>query len=269
MKTLITFLLLLSSMAFGQTDPNQRLVCSFQNGYFKVFDGAQRFEFYVGSFANKIECGRDFGIAITATKFLTYFQGQFQEKYVGGNGSHISQLRGRLAVAVMGPHLIVAKAGGPIIEKYLPGSTPPTLELSSSIGVISKKPFLIFTDGATITEEYIHNMNYQILVAGREVAGALVGNSMITYHDGVVSEKYIVSRRSTDTIVSGRSKILAASLGNYFMIFDGTRGQFAEEYVGGPGRVEVREEGAYLFFSNGKITRYHLGSGTFESFSNN
>lgn len=265
MKILIALALLISSVAFAQTGPGPRLMCSFENGYFRVFDGAQKHEKYIGGSVGTVECGRDFGVLISGPKFVTFFQGNFNDKYVGGNGSRAFMLRGRLAVAVMGSYLVVAKAGGQIIEKYLSGNAVPSIDLSSSLGVIASAPYLLFTDGTNVVEKYVGNMNYLQLVTGREVAGALAGNYLIVYNNGSVTDKYIGNRSGNEVLVSGRSKILAASIGNYFYIYDATRSQFRDEYVGGAGRVEVREDGAYIVLQNGKITRYNLTFGQFES----
>lgn len=265
MKILLILGLLISSMAFAQNGPGPRLMCSFENGYFRVFDGVQKYEKYIGGSVGSVECGRDFGVLISGPKFVTYFQGNFNEKYVGGNGSRAFMLRGRLAVAVMSSYLIVAKAGGQIIEKYITGNGVPTLEVSSSLAVIANAPYLYFSNGNTVVEKYVGNMNYLQLVSGREVGGALAGNYMIVYNNGSVTDKYIGNRSGNEMLVGGRSSILAASIGNYFVIYDASRSQFRDEYVGGPGRVEVREDGAYIVLPNGKITRYNLTFGQFES----
>ncbi len=266
MKFIITLVLLLSSMAFAQNNPGPRLMCSFESGNFKVFDGIQKYEKYVGGSVGTVECGRDFGALVAGSRFVTYYQGNFQEKYVGGNGARSFMLRGRLAVAVMSSYLIVAKAGGQIVEKYISGNNNPTIELSSSLGVIANDPYLIFTDGTNIVEKYVGgNMNAPILVAGRDVGGALVGSYLIVYHNGSVTDKYIGSRGPNDTLIGGRSQILAASVGSYFIVYDAQRSSFRDQYVGGPGRIEVREDGAYIVLSNGRMTRYSLMNGSFET----
>lgn len=265
MKFIITFVLLLSSVAFAQNGPGPRLVCSFENGNFKVFDGIQKYEKYVGGSVGTVECGRDFGALVAGSRFVTYYQGNFQEKYVGGNGARSFMLRGRLAVAVMSSYLIVAKAGGQIVEKYISGNNNLNMELSSTLGVIANDPYLLFTDGTNIVEKYVGTMNAPILVAGRDVGGALVGSYLVVYHNGSVTEKYIGSRTQNDTLIGGRSQILAASVGSYFIIYDAQRSSFRDQYVGGPGRIEVREEGAYIVLPNGRTTRYNLMNGSFES----
>ncbi len=266
MKFLITFVFLLSSVTFAQNTPGPRLMCTFNNGIFRVIDGIQKYEKYIGGSVGTPDCGRDYGVLIAGPRFVTYFQGNFQEKYVGGNGARVSMLRGHLAVAVMGSYLIVAKAGSQIVEKYISGNNTPTIELSSSLGVIANDPYLFFTDGTNVVEKYVGgNMNAAILVSGREVGGALVGNYLIVYNNGTVTDKYIGSRTQNDTLVGGRSQMLAASIGSYFVIYDAQRSSFRDQYVGGPGRVEVREDGAYIVLPNGRMTRYNLMNGSFES----
>ncbi|MES2527572.1 MAG: hypothetical protein V4598_10810 [Bdellovibrionota bacterium] len=266
MKFMVAFVLLLSSVAFAQNTPGPRLMCSFVNGTFKVFDGAQKYERYVGGSEGTLDCGRDYGALVAGPRFVTYFKGNFQDKYVGGNGARSFMLRGHLAVAVMSSYLIVAKAGGQIVEKYISGNNTPVIELSSSLGIIANNPYLLFTDGTNIVEKYVGgNMNAPILVTGRNVGGALVGSYLIVYNNGSVTDKYIGSRTPNDTLVAGRSELLGASIGNYFYVYDAQRSSFKDEYVGGPGRVEVREEGAYITLPNGRITRYNLLNGSFES----
>jgi hypothetical protein len=265
MKFLIALVLFVSSSAFAQNSPDSRLICSFKNGYFKVVDGAQKYEKYIGGSVATVECGRDFGVLIAGPNFVTYFQGDFNERYVGGIGSRAFMLRGRLAVAIMSSYLVVAKAGGQIIEKFISGNSIPTLKLSSSIAVIANAPYLLFTDGNNIVEKYIGNMNYLQLVVGPDIGGALAGNSLIVYNKGSVSEKYIGNRSGNEALIAGRSPVLAVSIGNYFVIYDATRSGFRDQYVGSAGRVEVREDGAYIVLPNGKITRYNLTFGQFES----
>ncbi len=265
MKLLLTFLILLSSVAFAQNIPAPRLVCSFNNGIFRVIDGIQKYERYVGGSVGEVDCGRDYGVLIAGPRYVTYFKGNFQDKYVGGNGARISMLRGHLAVAIMGSYLIVAKAGNQIIDQYIPGSVDPKIELSSSMGVIANGAYLLFTDGLKVVEKYVGNMTNPLLVTGRNVGGALVGNYFVVYSNGSVTDQYVGSRTQNDVIVGGRSELLAASVGSYFIVFDAQRSQFKDTYVGSSGRVEVREDGAYIVSPSGRMTRYNLASGQFES----
>ena len=113
---------------------------------------------------------------------------------------------------------------------------------------------LFFTDGTNVVEKYVGSTINPILATGRNVGGALVGNYLIVYNNGSVSDKYVGSRTQNDLLVGGRSRILAASIGSYFTVYDADRSQFLDEYVGGPGRVEVREDGAYIVTSHGFAT---------------
>ncbi len=108
-------------------------------------------------------------------------------------------------------------------------------EVSSSLAVIANAPYLYFSNGNAVVEKYVGNLNYLTLVSGRGVGGALAGNYMIVYNNGSVTDKYIGNRSGNEML------------------------------VGGPGLVEVREDGAYIVLQNGKISRYNLTFGKFES----
>lgn len=266
MKLILVLALVLSSLAFAQTGPGPRIMCSFENGYFRVFDGTRKFEKYVGGTAGTVECNADFGALVSGPYFTTYFQGNFTQKYIGGNGAKTFLVRGRMAVAMMGSYLIVAKAGGQIIEKYLSGNGTPVIEASSSVAIIALGSYLYGTDGNNVAEKYVGNMQNPILVTGRNLGGALVGSYLVAYNNASFSDQYIGSRGANDTLVGGRAaRLLAGIVGNYFVIYDADRSSYKSTYVSSGGRVEVREEGAYLIAPNGRMTRYNLMSGSFES----
>ncbi len=266
MKFMVAFVLLLSSMAFAQNNPGPRLMCSFENGYFRVFDGVQKYEKYIGGSSGQVECNGDFGVLVSGPYFTTYFQGNFSQKYVGGNGAKVFKVRGRMAVAIMGSYLLVAKAGGQILEKYLSGNDIPTIESSSSVAIIAMGSYILATDGNSIAEKYVGNMQNPILVAGRNLGGALVGSYLVTYNNGSLSDDYVGSRGANDSLVGGRqARLLAGSVGSYFVVYDADRSDYKSQYVGAQGRVEVREEGAYFTLPNGRMTRYNMMTGSFES----
>ncbi len=266
MKLMLAFALLISSVAFAQNWPEPRIICSFDGGYFRVIDGIQKYEKYIGGSNGQVDCNGDFGALVTGSYFTTYFQGNFSQKYVGGNGAKAFVVRGRMAVAVMGSYLLVAKAGGEILEKYLSGNDAPIIEVSNSIAMIAIGSYLMATDGNNIAEKYVGGMRNPILVAGRNLGGALVGSYLITYNNASFSDEYIGSRGANDSLVGGRyARLLAASIGSYFVVYDADRSDYKSFYVGTQGRVEVREEGAYLIAPNGRMTRYSVMTGNFES----
>lgn len=262
MKFVIVLSFLFSTLAFAQRPPG--MMCTFDNGYFRVYDGMQKHEKYIGGSSGTVECSREFGALVTGSKFVTYQKGSFNEKYVGGNGARVFNVRGRLAVAVMGSYLIVAKAGGSILEKYISSSSTPFLDLSSTVAILNVGSYILASDGNEIVEKYVGSTDNPILSAGRELGAAIVGSYLVVYNNGTIVDKYIGSRNANDSMAGGRSKVIAASIGDRFVIYDGFRSQFQEYYVGDPGRVEVREDGAYHITQSGRITRYNMMSGSFD-----
>lgn len=267
MKILILLCLLLSSLALAQA-PRPRLMCRFENGYFKVTDGTQRWEKYIGTSTNpQVDCGSDFAVGAAGPYFVTFWSGQISEKYIGGNGSNSLLRRGHLAVAMYDSYLVVARAGGQILQKYVSGTGVPVIEASSSLAMIIYGSYLLTTDGATIQEKYVGSTTDPVLSVGRGIGGALLGSYLLVYAGGRVQEKYVGSRGGNDMIVAGRrAPLIAAAFGSYFQVFDVQRNSFKETYLGTSGRVEVREEGAYHQAPNGRITRYDLATGQFSSF---
>lgn len=264
MKYIILLSLLVSSFAFAQS-PRPGMMCTFENGYFRVFDGMNKYEKYVGGSQGRVECSRELGALVTDSRFVLYSNGSFTEKYVGGNGARIFSVRGRLAVAVMGSYLLVARAGGSILEKYISTSSQPVFDVSSTNVILSIGSYIYASDGNEIVEKYVTSGQNLSLVAGREVSGALVGSYFVIYNNGTIVDKYVGTRGANDSLAGGRSKIVAASVGNYFLVYDGARSQYQEYYVGQGGRVEVREDSAYHISNSGRMTRYNLMSGSFES----
>lgn len=264
MKFIIVLSLLISSFAFAQS-PRPGMMCTFENGYFRVFDGMNKYEKYIGGSQGQVECSRELGAVVTESRFVTYSNGSFQEKYVGGNGARVFSVRGHIAVAVMGSYLLVAKSGGRILEKYMSTSSQPVMAISSTNVILSVGSYIFASDGNEIVEKYVTSSQSPILSAGREVSAALVGSYLVVYNNGTIVEKYIGSRGANDSMVGGRAKVIAASIGNYFIVYDAFRSQFQDEYIGQSGRVDVREDGAYHISQSGRITRYNLMNGSFEN----
>lgn len=263
MKFIIALSLLISSFAFAQS-PRPGMMCTFENGYFRVFDGMNKYERFVGGSRGHVECSREIGALVTDSRFVTYSNGTFQDKYVGGSGAKAFGVRGHLAVAVMGSYLLIAKSGGRILEKYMSTSATPVMDISSTNVILSVGSYIFASDGNEIVEKYVSSSQNPILSAGREVSAALVGSYFIVYNNGSIVEKYVGSRSANDSMAGGRSKVIAASIGNYFFVYDAFRSQFQNEYIGQSGRVEVREDGAYHISSSGKMVRYNLMSGSFD-----
>jgi hypothetical protein len=263
MKFIIALFVLISSFAFAQS-PGPGMMCSFENGYFRVYDGMNKYEKYVGGSQGSAQCGRQISALVTDSRFVTYSNGTFQDKYVGGNGARIFRVRGRMAVAVMGPYLLVAKAGGSILQEYLTTSAAPSFDISGTNVILSIGQYIYASDGNEIVEKYVTSNQNPILSAGREVSGALVGSYFVIYNNGTIVDKYVGNRGGNDSLAGGKAKVIAASVGNYFVVYDAFRSQFQDEYVGQGGRVEVRDDGAYHVSQSGKITRYNLMSGDFD-----
>ncbi len=265
MKFIIALSFFISSLAFAQTPPN-RIMCSFENGYFKVFDGPQRYEKYVGGREATVDCASDFGAMVSNGRFVTYFRGNFQEEYISGNGLHRFLVRGHLAVAIMGYYLVVSKAGGGIVEKYLSGTINPVMQVSSSLAMIANNSYLYATDGNQIVERYIGSLKSPLLVSGRGMGAALNGDYLYVYHNGKISDDYIGGSSGNDSLAGGRTaQLIAASVGKKFVVYDGRRGNFQEYYTGKSGKVEVRDEGAYHIAIDGDMTRYNVLTGSFET----
>lgn len=262
MKFIILLSFLFSSLAFSQS-PRPGMMCTFENGYFRVFDGMNKYEKYVGGSHGQVECSRELGALITDSRFVLYSKGNFNDKYVGGNGARLFKVRGRLAVALMGSYLLVANADGRIMEKYVSTSSG-TMNVSSTVAMVNIGSYIYATDGNEIVEKYVGSNLQPILVSGRGVGAALMGSYFIVYNNGTMVDKYIGSRSAADSIAGGRAKVIAASVGNYFVVYDAFRSQFKDKYVGESGRVEVREEGAYHVTNAGRITRYNMTTGDFD-----
>lgn len=268
MKTILFLIALISSQfALAQAPRPPRLICSFENGYFRVTDGFQRWEKYIGSTANpKVDCGSDFGIAAAGPYFVTFWQGQITEKYVGGNGANSVLLRGHLGVAMFTNYLLVARAGEQVIEKYIGGNSIPTIEASSSLALIVYGSYLYMTDGREVKEKYIGTTTNPILSVGRDIGAALLGSYLVVYANGNTQDKYIGSRSAADSVVAGRlAPLVAVATSNYFIVYDVQRNSMKEQYIGTGGRVEVRQDGAYHVSNNNRVTRYDLQSGSFSS----
>lgn len=266
MKTLTVLLLaLFTTLAMAQA-PRPRLMCMFDGGYFKVSDGIQKWEKYIGSTTNSVvDCGSDYAIGVGGPYFVTFWNGVIKEEYVGGNGARAFLLRGHMAVAVMSSYLIVAKAGEAIIEKYISGSGTPIIEASSSFALVTYGSYLLGTDGKTVTEKYVGNVTNPVLSVGRDVGAALMGSYLLIYANGQIQDEYIGTRNSNDMIVAGRkAPLVAAAIGSNFYVYDVQRNIIRNAYTGA-GRVEVREDGAYHWSSSNRISRYNLSTGSFEN----
>lgn len=266
MKTLTLLIFtLFSAFALAQT-PNPKLTCKFEGGYFKVSDGVKRWEKYVGSTANPVvDCGSDYAVGVGGPYFVTFWNGVIKEEYVGGSGARAFLLRGHMAVAVMSSYLIVAKAGEPIIEKYISGSGTPVIDASSSLALMAYGSYLYASDGKTVIEKYVGSVTNPILSAGRDIGGALMGSYLLIFANGKVRDEYIGSRSSKDMIVAGRkSALVAAAVGSSFYVFDAQRNVIRNSYTGA-GRVDVREDGAYHSTTNNRTTRYNPATGVFEN----
>lgn len=267
MKTVISLVILLvSQMALAQV-PRPRLICSFDNGYFRVTDGIQRWEKYIGSTSgSQVQCGSDFGVGVGGPYFVTFWQGQITDKYVGGNGASTLLVRGHMGIAFMGSYLLVARAGEAVIEKYIGGNSIPVIEASSSLALISYGPYLYVTDGREVEEKYVGISNNPILSVGRDIGAALLGSYLMVYANGSLQDKYIGNRSATDSLEAGRlSPLVAVSTSSYFIVYDAQRNEMKDTYTGSAGRVEVRADGAYHFGANNRITRYDLATGNFTS----
>lgn len=267
MKTFIALaFLLLSQIALAQS-PRPRLHCTFESGYFRVTDGYQRWEKYIGTTTNPVvDCGSDYGIGAAGPYFVTFYRGVISEKYIGGNGARSLLLRGHMGIAVYPSYLIVAKAGGQIIEKYIGGNDTPVIEASGSLAMITYGSYLYVTNGTEIEEKYIGTINYPVLSVGRDLGAALLGSYLLVYANGNIQEKYIGSRSEGDMVIAGRqAPLIAVATSNYFIVFDVQRNAMKEQYIGNSGRVEVRADGAYHFSANSRVTRYDLQTGNFSS----
>lgn len=266
MKFILLFGLLLSTLATAQS-PRPRLMCQFDGSYFRVTDGVQRWEKYIGITSNpQVDCGSDYAFGVAGPYVVTFWKGQITEKYVGSNETRAFILRGHLGIAVKGPYLIVAKAGLPLIEKYMGGNEMPVIDASSSLALISWGSYLYATDGRSIQEKYVGLAHYPVLSVGRDIGAALMGNYLITYANGVMDDEYIGTRSGQEVLVAGRAApLIALSTGSYFIVYDVTRGLKRDTYIGQAGKVEVRADGAYHWQANGRITRYNLSSGAFEN----
>lgn len=267
MKTLIIVIFsLFASLASAQA-PRPRLMCKFENGYFRVSDGIKKWERYIGLSSNPmVDCGSDYGIGAAGPYFVTFWEGQITQTYVGGNGARSFLLRGHMGIAVMGSYLLVAKAGGPVIQKYLSGNAEPVIQASSAMALLSYGSYLLATDGITITEKYVGTVTNPILSVGREVAGALLGSYFLVYVNGQIQDDYVGSRYAHDMVVAGRqSAIVAAAVGSNFIVYDVQRNVTRQSYTGA-GKVEVREDGAYHWSAtSNRITRYNPETGAFEN----
>ena len=268
MKTLTIFILsLFTTFALAQA-PRPKLMCKFENGYFRVSDGIKKWEKYIGLSSNPVvDCGSDYGIGAAGPYFVTFWNGVITQKYVGGNGARAFLLRGHMGIAVMSSYLIIAKAGEPIIDKYLSGDAEPVIQASNALALLSYGSYLLATDGRTITEKYVGTVTNPILSVGREVGGALMGSYFLVYANGQIQDDYIGSRYSHDMIIAGRQlALVAAAVGSNFIVYDAQRNVIRDAYTGA-GRVEVREDGAYHWSANSnRITRYNPETGAFNNF---
>lgn len=266
MKTLIFLTIALFSTFVVAQAPRPRLMCKFEGGYFKVSDGVKRWEKYVGSTTNPVvDCGSDYAVGVGGPYFVTFWNGVIKEEYIGGSGARAFLLRGHMAVAVMSSYLIVAKAGEPIIEKYISGSGTPVIEASNSLAIMAYGSYLFASDGKTVIEKYVGSVTNPVLSAGKDLGGALMGSYLLIFANGKIRDEYIGSRSSKDMIEAGRkSALVAAAVGSSFYVFDAQRNVIRNSYTGA-GRVEVREDGAYHSTTNNRMTRYNLATGAFEN----
>jgi len=266
MKSLIVLVLsLFTTLAMAQA-PRPRLMCMFENGYFKVSDGVRKWERYIGLSSNPVvDCGSDYGIGAAGPYFVTFWNGQITQTYVGGNGARSFLLRGHMGIAVMSSYLIVAKAGEPVLQKYLSGNANPVIQASNAMALLTYGSYLLATDGKTITEKYVGTISNPLLSVGREVGGALIGSYFLVYANGQIQDDYIGARNSNDMIVAGRqSAVVAASVGSNFIVYDAQRNVIRSAYTGS-GKVEVREDGAYHWSMSNRITRYNIATGSFQN----
>lgn len=266
MKFVVMLSFLISSFAFAQS-PRPRLQCMFDRGYLKISDGIQRWEKYVGNQAeSQVECGADFAMGYAGPHLITFYRGQFEDKYVGSNAMKKLVVRGHLGVFLSGPNLLAVRAGGRIIDKYIGSNPSPMIEASNSMALILHGPYLLVTDGETIEDKYVGSLADPLMSVGREMGVVLAGSYLLVYAKGRIQDKYIGSRSRNDSVVAGRrSALVAAAVGKYFVIYDLFRNSFEDTYLGQNGQVEVREDGAYHFATDGRITRYRNLDGRFES----
>lgn len=276
MKVLL-FLLVLAAgfspvFSFASSEEEERgdnrLACDFSRGHFRVFDGAAKFEKYVGG-ADPAEvqlaCGKGVAAAIVGGSFLFFEGGQFTEKYVGSAPVNRRQVAtGRdFAAAVVGGDFVIAREGK-IATKYVGASDrAPVLDAGKNVAVAVVGSTFLATDGAVILEKYVGAAERVLVAAAADAGGALVGATFVGFAGGKIVEKYVGSAGHDDQI-RGKGRLVAASFGSYFLVLDGLRGVIKDQYVGSAGAVNIRGDVAVFTGRDGREQSYSLVTGAFE-----
>lgn len=243
------------------------LICTFNNGYFKVTDGLQKWEKYVTSADASnvlLECDEELGAAIIGSYFVTFYNGQFNERYVTTSNVKALRVRGNMAAAVIGSYLIISKAGGSILEKYVTTTDKVAISVNNDLVVAVVGSYFLVSEGASISERYVGvpSSAIPLVATGDRIGAAIMGSYFVSYLNGQVIEKYVGGSGPNDSLDAERT-LVAGSVGNYFIVLDGLRNQFQEKYVGKSGQIQVRNGVAIHRSNSGAITAYSQETGTF------
>src|SRR5690606_10595246 len=141
--------------------------------------------------------------------------------------------------AVAGAYFLTAKSGGEILVHFSGSSSgQPVIAISKNFVAAILGSYFIVSDGLQVEEKYIGAGSDAKIVATSDMAVALMGAYFVAYVKGAIREKYIGKRSSSDTLASGQA-LIAASMGDYFVVLDGKQGSIRDKYVGASGKVQV------------------------------
>lgn len=246
-----------------------RLLCSYSGSYFRVTDGVRKWEKYVGNWDRKeakLECGEKIAAGLIGSYFVFFSDGKIQTQYVGSfaEDRRMVALAGDLAAAIDGAYFMSARAGGQIVEKFVGNAAePPMIAISPKFAAAVMSTRFVVTDGLKTEDRYIGGGTDAKIIANADLAAALTGNYFVAYVNGQIKELYVGSRDVSDTLTAGQS-LIAASMGKYFVVLDGKRGEIKQHYTGAPGKVQVIRDIAVHESAPGRLTRYNGVTGSFQ-----
>lgn len=245
-----------------------KLLCSYSANYFRVTDGVQKWEKYIGNWDNKlakVECGEKIAAGLIGSYFVFFSNGKIKDKYIGSfpEERRLLALDGEIAAAVNGAYFITARAGGEIVDHFAGSSSEkPAIAISKNFAAAVIGSYFVIADGMKTTEKYVSSGTDSKLTSNDSMAAAMMGSYFVGFSQGRILEKYIGARALEDMIVAAPA-LIAASFGNYFVVLDNRKGEIVQKYIGSPGKVQAIRNIAVHMTADGRVTNYDTNSGQF------
>ncbi len=231
---------------------NNKIAVAIMGNYFVISDGFSIKDEYIGIRQDEsrlqLSVGEDVAGAIMGNYLVTVINGEIQKEFISINSDETRfklALGSKMLVAIMGNYFIKVDENQ-IIKEYIPIFSKEdrydVVAGTNTCGAIMGNYFV-----ALINDEFIKEYagissqsDHFEIMAGNEVVAGIVDSYLLIADKNSFTKEYVGQYETFS--MDMKDKVIAASVGPYFIVFDRSVRGLQKKYIGRTGEIIFNDE---------------------------